>query len=95
VPWSVMESQVRSGNGTRLGPCAAAAAVRGGVVPGLLAEGLKWYSMSVNRPSGGRKGSAFDCAKRSNLCGRLGWSTGRRAEYEPDTGMEGQVSDGV
>jgi hypothetical protein len=64
---------------------AAAAAVRGGAAPGLLAEGSRWYSMNVNCPPGGTKESAFYCAKRFNLCGRLGWSMGRRVEYEPDT----------
>ncbi len=71
-PWSVMESDARSVNGTCTCSCAAAAAVRAGAAPGLFAEGSKRYSMSVKRPSGGTKESDFDCAKRFSLCGREG-----------------------
>ncbi len=86
-PWSVMESDARSVNGTCTCSCAAAAAVRAGAAPGLLAEGSKRYSMSVKRPSGGTKESAFDCAKRFSLCGRegralVGWSEARRGEID-------------
>jgi hypothetical protein len=93
----VGENEARSVNGTWTWTCtAAAAAVRGGTAPGLLAEGSKRYSMSVKSPSGGTNKSTFDCAKRFSLCGWLGFSSlGRRGEYEPNTGMEGWVGDGV
>ncbi len=50
----------RSVNGTRTWSCAAAAAVRAGAAPGLLAEGSKRYSMSVKRQSGATKENVFD-----------------------------------
>jgi hypothetical protein len=91
-----MESEARSANGTWTWTCADAAAVRGGAALGLFAEGSKRYSISVKRPSGGTNESAFDCAKRISLCGWLEFSSlGRRGEYEPNTGMEGRVGDGV
>jgi hypothetical protein len=63
----------RTTNGTWTWTCAAAAAVRAGVAPGLFAEGSKRYSMSVKRPSGGTKESTLGCANDlvcvEGLCG--------------------------
>ena len=78
-PWSVMERVARNVNGTCTWSCAAAAAVRAGAAPGLLAEGSKRYSMSVKRPSGGTKESAFDCAKQFGLCGSVNACDGVQA----------------
>jgi hypothetical protein len=69
--------------------------VRAGAAPGFFAEGSKRYSMRVKRPSGGMEESALDCAKQFSLCRRSGWSGWLRTEYEPDTGMEGRVGNGV
>ena len=59
-PWSVMENDAHSLNGTCTWSLAAAAAVSAGAGLGLLAEGSKRYSISVKRPSGGTKETAFD-----------------------------------
>ena len=71
---------MRNVNGTCTWSCAAAAAVvRAGAAPGLLAEGSKRYYMSVKRPSDGTKDSDFDCAKRFRLWGSVSACDGVRA----------------